>query len=106
MSGQRVGYVRVSTFDQNPDGQLENVQIDRVLTDKASGKDATRPELQALLSLVREGDAAKTTDCHNLSSMVWNHINLRDDYVWQQNKQAETGRFPRGSTCDFVRFVR
>ena len=37
--GQLVGYVRVSTFDQNETRQLESVRTDCVFTDKASGKD-------------------------------------------------------------------
>ena len=45
MPGQRIGYVRVSTLDQNPERQLDNIQVDRIFTDKASGKDATRPQL-------------------------------------------------------------
>lgn len=36
MKGQRIGYVRVSSFDQNPERQLEQVQVDRIFTDKAS----------------------------------------------------------------------
>lgn len=43
MNGQRVGYIRVSSFDQNPERQLDQVQVDRVFTDKASGKDTQRP---------------------------------------------------------------
>ena len=39
MNGQLIGYIRVSTFDQNPERQLDGVQIDRSFTDKASGKD-------------------------------------------------------------------
>ena len=31
MQGQRIGYVRVSSFDQNPERQLEGVQVARVL---------------------------------------------------------------------------
>ena len=38
MKGQRIGYVRVSTFDQNVDRQLEGQSLDRIFTDKASGK--------------------------------------------------------------------
>ncbi|HBZ7339997.1 TPA: hypothetical protein MM113_005439, partial [Klebsiella pneumoniae] len=38
MHGQRIGYVRVSSFDQNPERQLEQIQVDKVFTDKASGK--------------------------------------------------------------------
>lgn len=53
---QRIGYVRISTFDQNSARQLEQVQVDRIFPGKASGKDTKRPELEALLSFVREGD--------------------------------------------------
>ena len=56
MSGQRVGYLRVSSLDQSPDRQLEGVELDRTFTDRASGKDVFRPELAALISFVREGD--------------------------------------------------
>jgi len=55
--GYRVGYVRVSSFDQNPERQLDNIQLDKVFVDKASGKNTQRPELDALLAFVREGDA-------------------------------------------------
>ncbi len=43
MNGQRIGYVRVSSLDQNPDRQLESIPVDRTFTDKASGKDVARP---------------------------------------------------------------
>ena len=49
MSGQRIGYVRVSSFEQNPERQLENVTVERTFTDKASGKSTQRPQLEALL---------------------------------------------------------
>ena len=42
MKGQRIGYVRVSTFDQNVDRQLDGQSLDRIFTDKASGKDINR----------------------------------------------------------------
>ena len=56
MKGQRIGYIRVSSYDQNPDRQLEQVEVDRAFTDKASGKDVQRPELEGLLAFVRDGD--------------------------------------------------
>lgn len=40
MQGHRIGYVRVSSFDQNPERQLEQTQVSKVFTDKASGKEA------------------------------------------------------------------
>lgn len=42
MQGHRIGYVRVSSFDQNPERQLEQLQVSRVFTDKALGKDTQR----------------------------------------------------------------
>ncbi len=40
MSGQQVGYTRVSSLDQNPDRQLDGVAVDRTFTDSASGRRA------------------------------------------------------------------
>lgn len=53
---KRVGYVRVSSIEQNTDRQLEGQKLDKVFTDWASGKDANRPQLQAALEFLREGD--------------------------------------------------
>jgi DNA invertase Pin-like site-specific DNA recombinase len=53
---KRVGYVRVSSLDQNTERQLEGIETDKLFTDKASGKDTKRPQLQAALDYVREGD--------------------------------------------------
>jgi DNA invertase Pin-like site-specific DNA recombinase len=74
MKGQRVGYVRVSTIDQNADRQLEGVELDRTFTDKASGKDAKRPQLEALLAFVREGD---TILVHSMDRLARNLDDLR-----------------------------
>ena len=74
MNGQRIGYVRVSSFDQNPERQLEHVQVDRVFTDKASGKDTQRPELERLLAFVREGD---TVVVHSMDRLARNLDDLR-----------------------------
>lgn len=58
-TGQLVGYIRVSTLDQNTvrqEEQLQGFNLDVVFTDKASGKDTERPELQAALKHLRKGD--------------------------------------------------
>ena len=55
-SGQSVGYIRVSSIGQNDARQLEGVTLDKTFTDKASGKDTQRPQLQAMLEFVRDGD--------------------------------------------------
>jgi DNA invertase Pin-like site-specific DNA recombinase len=53
---KRVGYIRVSSIDQNTDRQLEGQDLDKIFTDKASGKDTNRPQLKAALDYIREGD--------------------------------------------------
>lgn len=74
MQGHRIGYIRVSSFEQNPERQLEHVLVDKVFTDKASGKDTNRPQLDALLSIVREGD---TVAVHSMDRLVRNLDDLR-----------------------------
>jgi DNA invertase Pin-like site-specific DNA recombinase len=74
LGGQRIGYVRVSSFDQNPERQLENVKTDRVFTDKASGKNTQRPELEALFAFARDGD---TIVVHSMDRLARNLDDLR-----------------------------
>jgi len=74
MPGQHIGYVRVSTFEQNAQRQLDEVPVDRVFTDKASGKDTQRPQLETLLAFVREGD---TVVVHSMDRLARNLDDLR-----------------------------
>jgi DNA invertase Pin-like site-specific DNA recombinase len=58
-TGQLVGYIRVSSIEQNTsrqDIQLQGFTPDIVFTDKASGKDIERPQLQLALKHLRKGD--------------------------------------------------
>ena len=74
MTGQRIGYIRVSTFDQNPDRQLDSVHVSRTFMDKASGKDVKRPQFEALMSFVRSGD---TVVIHSMDRLARNLDDLR-----------------------------
>jgi len=91
MKGQIVGYIRVSTFEQNTDRQLEGIQLDKVFTDKASGKDTKRPELELLIQYVREGD---TVVVHSMDRLARNLDDLR------QTVQKLTGQ---GIRIQFVK---
>src|SRR6516162_507193 len=86
MSGksQRIGYVRVSSIDQNSDRQLEHLHADKLFTDKASGKDTDRPQLQALLAYAREGD---TIVVHSMDRLARNVDDLRR-LVQEQTKRG------------------
>ena len=55
----KIGYARVSTIDQNLDRQLEQLQkadCKKIFQEKISGKNANRPQLQAMLDFIREDD--------------------------------------------------
>ena len=91
MHGQRIGYVRVSSFDQNPERQLEQVSVNRLFTDRASGKDTQRPELERLLAFVREGD---TVVVHSMDRLARNLDDLR---------RLVQGLTQRGVRIEFVK---
>jgi len=56
MAGQGTGYIRVSTLDQQVKRQLDGIALDQTFTDKASGKDTNRPQLELMLRFARTGD--------------------------------------------------
>jgi len=72
--GKQVGYVRVSSVDQNTSRQLEGLDLDKTFTDKASGKDVRRPHLQAALEYLRDGDVLVV---HSMDRLCRNLDDLR-----------------------------
>ena len=56
MHGKHIGYIRVSSIDQNTARQLDGIMLDKIFTDTCSGKDTHRPGLVACLDYLREGD--------------------------------------------------
>ncbi|MBR5951331.1 MAG: recombinase family protein, partial [Actinomycetaceae bacterium] len=63
-----VGYVRVSSIEQNEARQVEALgDVEKLFLDKASGKDIERPELTALLDWVREGDTVRVKSVDRLA---------------------------------------
>jgi DNA invertase Pin-like site-specific DNA recombinase len=92
--GQCVGYVRVSTVDQNTARQIQQLQglnLDRVFTDIASGKDANRPQLTAALMHLREHDVLYV---HSMDRLARNLEDLR---------KIVTGLTDRGVTVKFIK---
>jgi DNA invertase Pin-like site-specific DNA recombinase len=73
-TGQTVGYVRMSSVDQNLARQLDGIKLDRLFEDKASGKDTKRPALTALQGFVREGDIVMV---HSIDRLARNLVDLR-----------------------------
>ena len=74
MSGKIIGYIRVSTIDQNPDRQLEGMKLDKKFIDKVSAVERNKPALQELLEYVRDGD---TVIVHSMDRLARNLDELR-----------------------------
>ena len=87
---QKIGYVRVSTVDQHTDRQLAIMELDRVFTEHASGKNVGgRPALNEMLAFIREGDDVYVHSMDRLAR------NLRDllSLVEQINAKGVTLHF-------------
>ena len=87
---QKIGYIRVSTVDQHIDRQLAGMELDRVFTEHASGKNVGgRPALNEMLAFIREGDDVYVHSMDRLAR------NLRDllSLVEQINAKGVTLHF-------------
>lgn len=91
MQGQKVGYLRVSTVDQNSARQLEGLTLDTTFTDYKSGKDRERPELKRALAHVRAGDVFVV---HSMDRLARNLVDL---------KQIVTELTAKGVVVQFIK---
>lgn len=72
MTGQNIGYIRVSSEGQNTARQLEGIKLDKEFTDIMTGSVRSRPHLEECLNYVRNGD---TLHVHSIDRLA---RNLRD----------------------------
>lgn len=86
---EKLGYIRVSSVSQNTDRQLDGLELNYVFTDKLSGKDTNRPQLQEMIKHARKGD---TVYVHSLDRLGRNLVDLRD-IVNQLNVKGVTVSF-------------
>ncbi|MEI6746187.1 MAG: recombinase family protein [Methylococcaceae bacterium] len=71
-----IGYIRVSSNNQNTDRQLDGIVLDKTFTEKQSGKSSNdRPQLQECLSWIREGD---TLHIHSIDRLARNLVDLQN----------------------------
>lgn len=83
-----IAYVRVSTAEQNEARQIEALKkhnIDKWFTEKVSGKNMNRPQLEAMLDYVREGD---TVYLHDFSRLARSTKDLLTIVEKLQNKKV------------------
>ncbi|CAO5682978.1 MAG: DNA-invertase hin [Holosporales bacterium] len=85
MTGKIIGYIRVSSIDQNIDRQKQDLIVDKLFIDRCSGKTIERPELKAMLDYIRDGDVVKV---HSLDRLARNLDDLRKIVKTVINKKA------------------
>ena len=73
--GQQIGYVRVSSAGQNEKRQLVDVNLNKIFTEKVSGKNTNRPKLQECIEYLREGD---TLNVHSMDRLARNLKDLQE----------------------------
>lgn len=76
-----VGYIRVSSIDQNTDRQLDGISLEKVFEEKISGRNMDRPKLQACLEFLREGDVLYVHSMDRLARSVKDLLNIVDSLV-------------------------
>lgn len=76
----QVAYKRVSTVEQNTERQLDGLEFDKVFEDKASAKDMQRPQLEAMIEYVREGDTVHVHDLSRLARDLGNLLSLVKEF--------------------------
>ena len=67
-----IGYVRISSADQNEERQLKALEnfgkpMHKIFIDKCSGKDTNRPQFQKMMDYVRDGDVVIVCDYSRLA---------------------------------------
>ena len=85
----KVGYIRVSTIEQNTARQeslMESLGVEKIYIEKISGKDKKRPQLQEMMSFVREGD---TLIVESISRFARNTRDLLDLVEQLKKKKVE-----------------
>jgi DNA invertase Pin-like site-specific DNA recombinase len=72
----KLGYIRVSTIEQNTIRQLDDLELDKRFEDKCSGSNTERPALNQLKDYAREGDTVLVHDISRLARNISDLIEL------------------------------
>lgn len=73
-NGKQIGYIRVSSIQQNTERQLQDVDLDKVFEDKISAKDTNRAGLNDCLDYLREDDVLHV---HSIDRLARNLADLQ-----------------------------
>ena len=112
MKTARIGYIRVSSADQNLARQEETLKpydLDRVFADKASGKNLERPEFQRMIEFVREGDELYVCSmdrmARNLNDLLTITTRLQEKGVTVHFLKEKIALDPTGETSAMTKLL-
>lgn len=83
----KVAYERVSTTEQSTlrqDVMMQEYQIEKIFSEKVSGKDRNRPELHKMLDFIREGDTIVIESISRLARSTRDFLNILDELEKKQ----------------------
>ena len=83
----KIGYVRVSTIDQNPTRQemlMKELGVEQVFLDRMSGKNIDRPELKRMMNFVRQGDTVIVESISRFARNTRDLLNLIEQLTEKQ----------------------
>jgi len=78
---ENVGYIRVSSADQNTERQLDGLALNKVFTDKVSGGTKDRPALNDLMEYARSGDVVHVHSIDRLARNLADLLNLLEQFT-------------------------
>ena len=84
MTGQKIGYIRVSSVDQNTIRQLDGISLDKIFTEKLSGKSIVRPILQECIDYIRSGDTLYVHSIDRLARNAKDLLNIVEQLLIKQ----------------------
>lgn len=81
--GHRIGYARVSSKDQNLDGQFDMLKAalcQKIFSDKTSGVSESRPDWDRLMEYVRPGDTVVVTELSRMTRSLTHLLTLMEEF--------------------------
>ena len=86
MTGKKIGYIRVSSVDQNTDRQLDSLELDKIFIDKCSAVSTKRPQLENMLSFIREDDVIYVHSLDRLARSMRDMTKIKDFIIAKKCK--------------------
>lgn len=103
----KVGYIRVSTEEQNTARQeilMQELGVEKVFIDKLSGKNTSRPQLMEMMNFIREGDTVVVSEISRLARNTKDLLSLVDQ-MKEKGVHFESKKEGIDTTTDTGKFM-